>query len=423
MLEIKFQPQAHALAVFAIILSIFLYPSHSLSQRLGIAAIVNDDIISLYDLEERIDLLIITSNQKNTVQLRKRLSRQTLNRLIDEKLKLQDAKKLGIKVQENQLEQAFSAVEKQNKMPSGGLTQFLKSKGVNRLALLDQIEASLVWQETVRKKFRNRISISEEEIDDVINDIRESEGKPEYLTSEIFMPVNDPNRADEVLGNANRLIEQIANGANFSTLARNYSQSASAAVGGDLGWVRQGQLAKNLDLALSKLRKGGVSNAIRNVGGYNIIQKRDQRNGLGLPPSQEKINLRQVFLPLLTTDVNSLMAEANSMAARATDCSEMEKLEVESKSSLSGSLGIIETSTLPPAIQASVQNLPVGTPSDPTTAEGGVIFLMVCERTGSSALDIIRRKIKRNLTNKRLDISAKGYLRDLRLSAFLDVRI
>ena len=96
MSEIRFQPQTWALTLFAIMLSILLHPSYASGQGLGIAAIVNDDVISLYDLEERLDLLIITSNQKDSVQLRKRLSRQTLNHLIDEKLKLQDAKKLGI---------------------------------------------------------------------------------------------------------------------------------------------------------------------------------------------------------------------------------------------------------------------------------------------------------------------------------------
>ena len=423
MSKTRFQPLTCVLFIFTMFLNVSLYYSSASSQSLGIAAVVNDDVISLYDLEARLDLLIITSNQKNSAQLRKRLSRQILNRLIDEKLKLQDAKRLGIKITQGKLEQEFSNMEKQNKMRQGGLSEFLKSKGIDRLVLLDQIEASMAWRETVNKKFRFRISISEEEIDDVINDIRGSKGKPEYLTSEIFIPVSNPNKANEILSNANRLIEQIVGGANFNALARNYSQTASAAVGGDLGWVRQGQLLKNLDTALSALKKGSVSKAIRTIGGYHIILKRDQRTGLGLPKSQEKIELRQVFLPLLTADITRLMAQAKSMMARAKDCSAMEELEAESGSSLSGSLGLVDTSSLPSAIQTSVRNLPVGTPSEPTTTEGGVMFLMVCKRTGKSAMDILRPKIKQNLLNKRLDISAKGYLRDLRHAAFLDVRI
>ena len=423
MSEIRSEPKKTFFSLPVILLCIFLYPLHTSSQDLGIAAIVNEDVVSVYDLEERVKLLIITSNQKDTVQLRKRLSRQILNRLIDEKLKLQDAKKLGIKVETSKLEKEFTNIEKQNKMPRGGLTRFLKLNGISRMALLDQIEASIAWIETVNRKFRYRISISEEEIDEVIDDIRKSKGKPEYLTSEIFLPVSNPNQDREVLNNANRIIEQIANNGNFKALARNYSQSASAAVGGDLGWVRQGQLAENLDSTLTKLDKGGVSQAIRSIGGYHIILKRDERIGLGLPPSREKVDLRQVYLPLQTTDISNLMARAKSMAARAKDCSAMEKIATESKSPLSGSLGIIETTSLPASIQNSIKNLEIGMPSEPTPAEGGVIFLMVCGRTGSSTLEIIRPKIKQDLLNQRLDIMARGYLRDLRLAAFLDIRI
>jgi peptidyl-prolyl cis-trans isomerase SurA len=84
---------------------------------------------------------------------------------------------------------------------------------------------------------------------------------------------------------------------------------------------------------------------------------------------------------------------------------------------------VVDTLSLPAGVQASVKNLPVGTASEPIPAEGGIIFLMVCKRTGTSAMDILRPRIKRNLLNERLDISAKGYLRDLRHAAFLDIRI
>jgi peptidyl-prolyl cis-trans isomerase SurA len=423
MFKSRYQPLACILSIFTMMLGVSLSASPASSQSLGIAAVVNDDVISLYDLEARLDLLIVTSNQKDSAQLRKRLSRQILNALIDEKLKLQDAKRLEIQVSQGQLEQAYSDMERQNKMPQGGLAEFLKSKGIDRLVLLDQIEASIAWRHTVNKMLRSQTSVSEEEIDDVIKDIRESAGKPEYLTSEIFLPVNNPNKANEILDNTNRLVEQITGGGNFSVLARNYSQSASAAVGGDLGWVRQGQLVKELDAVLSTLRKSSVSKPIRTVGGYHIILKRNQRTGVGLPLSQEKIDLRQVFLPLITADATQLMAQAKAMTARATDCSAMEKLEVESKSPLSGSLGVVDTLSLPAGVQASVKNLPVGTASEPIPAEGGIIFLMVCKRTGTSAMDILRPRIKRNLLNERLDISAKGYLRDLRHAAFLDIRI
>ncbi len=397
------------------------------AQTLGIAAIVNDDVISLYDLEASTKLLIVSSKLQDTPDVRRRLSRQVLNRLIDEKLKMQEARRMGVQVAKQQLEKAYADMEKRNKLPRGGLTKFFDKNGVDKLALLDQIEASLAWGEAINRKFRAQIIVSDEEVDEVVNEIKSGKGKPEYLTAEIYLPVNNPNRANEVLNNANRLIAQLRKGTSFETLARNYSQSASAAVGGDLGWVRQGQLAKELDEALIHLKKRGLSQPVRTVAGYHIILKRNERMGVGLPPSKEKLDLRQVFLPLPAsannTDKTNLTERAKNMAKTASSCKNMEKLEAESGSPLSGSLGVVDASSLPIKILNAVKNLPVGTASEPFPSKGGVVFLMVCKRTGTSTMELLRPQIRQRLFSERLDISARGYLRDLRQSAFLDTRI
>jgi peptidyl-prolyl cis-trans isomerase SurA len=397
------------------------------TQTLGIAAVVNDDVISLYDLQARMKMLIVTSNQKDTPELRRRLTRQVLNNLIDEKLKMQEAKRLKLAVPTEELERTYADMEAGNNLPKGGLTEYLTKNGVDRLVLIDQIEATIAWADSINMLFRGQTTISEEEIDEVVNAIKQGKGKPEYLAAEIFLPVNNPSKANEVLDNARRLIEQLKSGAGFSVLARNYSQSASAAVGGDLGWVRQGQLPQEIDKALIPLKKGMISAPLRSVSGYHILMKRDDRIGQGIPLSQEKIDLRQVFLPLGTTsnesDEASLMGKAKTMAAGASGCTVMKKLEADSGSPLSGSLGVVETSSLPETIQKIVKGLPVGTASEPIPADGGIIFLMVCERTGTSSLEILRPQIRQRLMTQRLDNAARGHLRDLRHAAFLDIRI
>ncbi len=404
-----------------------LNPAPAPAQTLGIAAVVNDDVISLYDLQARMMMLIVTSNQKDSPELRSRLSQQVLNNLIDEKLKMQEAKRLDVNISPQDIEQAYEDMEASNNLPKGGLSTFLNKSGVDKLVLFEQIEATIAWADTINKLFRSQTTIGEEEIDEVINEIKASKGKPEYLTAEIFLPVKDPRQDGEVLNNADRLIEILKGGADFASLARNYSQSASAAIGGDLGWVRQGQLPHNIDKALISLKKGTISQPLRGISGYYIILKRDERTGQGLPPSQEKIDLRQVYLPLVAAssdrDKASLMEKAIAMGATAKSCPDMEKLEAESGSPLSGSLGTVDTSSLPPAIQKVVKDLPLATASKPIPADGGIIFLMVCQRTGTKAMDIIRPQIRSRLMAERLDNAARGHLRDLRHTAFLDVRI
>ena len=342
---------------------------------------------------------------------------------IGEQVKLQEANRLKIQIPQVAIEQFFSNMEKRNNMPKGGLTKFLELNGIERSVLLEQIESTIAWQRIISKIFSPQISISEEEINDVINDIEASKGKPEFLASEIFLPVNNPLESNEVLKNATRLIEQIRKGASFNVLARSYSQSASAAVGGDLGWIRQGQLELDLDSELSSMKKNSVSKPIRTAGGYYIILKRDQRIGAGLSSSTEKLNIRQVFLSASTEDKIAIIEKARTMSSRAKNCSEMVTLEAESNSSLSGPLGLVDISSLPASIRNTVKNLPVGKVSAPISTKDGVMFIMICERIRDSSTDILRPKIKQTLLNNRLNISAKGYIRDLRQAAFVDIRI
>lgn len=397
------------------------------AQTLGIVAIVNDDVISIYDLNSRISLFIATSNQENTPANRKRLSRQVLNRLIDEKLKMQEAKRLDINIPRRTINQAYSDMERRNKLPPGGLNKFLAAKGVDKLALLEQIEAGIAWGRAVNRSFAFQIQIGDEEIDEVIKDIKAGKGKPEYLLAEIFLPVDNPQAENDVYILAQRLIEQLKSGANFLNIARNYSQSASAAIGGDLGWVRPGQLGNKIDAVMPNLGKEQTSDPIRTIAGYYIIMVRDIRTGKGLAAPDRKVKLQQVFfsLPISITD-QEIAARMDSIKARTETiegCDKLDKLGREEGSPLSGSLGEVRIDQLPDAIGNAIGSLDIGKTSQPLRSGDGIIVLMVCERSGTSDSQAVRDKINIALINERLDIAARRRLRDLRNTAFVDIRI
>jgi len=397
------------------------------AQTLGIAAIVNDDVISIYDLNSRVSLLIATSNQENTPANRKRLSRQVLDRLIDEKLKMQEAKRLDINIPHQTINQAYSDMERRNKLPVGGLGEFLAAKGVDKLALLEQIEAEIAWGSAVNHSLRFQIQIGDEEVDEIIEEIKAGKGKPEYLLAEIFLPVDNPQADNDVHGLAQRLIEHLKSGANFLSIARNYSQSASAAIGGDLGWVRLGQLGNEIDAVLPNLGKGQASDPIRTIAGYYIIMIRNIRTGKGLASPDQKVKLQQVFfsLPVSITDqeIATRMASIKARTETIEGCEKLDKLGREEGSPLSGSLGSVRVDQLPDAIGNAVGSLDIGKTSRPLRSGDGIIVLMVCERSGTSGLQAVRKEIKTTLINQRLDIAARRRLRDLRNTAFVDIRI
>jgi len=416
--------------IIAIALSVFaLLPMETAraQQTLGIAAVVNEEVISLYDLESRINLLIATSNQVNTPENRRRHVGQVLNQLINEKLQSQEAARLGIKISENEVERAYNDVALGNKMSNEQLTGFLNKAHVEKEVLASQLSTQIAWGRAVNRLFRSEISIGSDEVDEIIAEIENSEGKPEYLVGEIFIPIDRPENADKLRDTANNIISQLQDGAKFNVLARNFSQSASAAVGGDLGWVQQGQLAAELDTAITAMSDGSLSKPIQTNSGFHILLKRQSRISQGLTSKDEQVDLFQVFLPIESPPsdaaIKAGLDTAAKLTATANTCDDMAEIGKQTGSALSGRLGKLKVSSLPPQTRDLIAKIETGKPSKPIRSGDGIVVLMVCEREGQLSVNEIRDNIEASLLNKRLDIMARRHLRDLRRTAFLDIRI
>ncbi len=416
------RPSWAHIAILALILAVA--PARA-QNVLGIAAVVNDEIISVYDLKSRLSLVLATSRLEDRPEIRERMAQQVLRGMIDDQLKLQEAKKVGIKITERDIERAWAAIEKQNKMPKGGLKDFLSNIGIDRSVMVEQIEAEIAWAKVVRRQKGAAIKIGEDEIEEVLAEIEANRDKPEHLVSEIVLTFDSKTEAN-VRTLAQRLIQQLKSGARFEALARNFSQSATAAVGGDLGWLRPGQLSPSLDTALAKLRPGQVSPPVPMIGGYQIFYLRDRRTAATMAQKNITVALRQLFVPIPS---NADAAEragqtklAGTMAESATSCQEIDRLAKELGTPLSGDLGNVRLSSMPAQLRDVVSELEIGKASAPQPISGGILVLMVCGREGDKAPTADRTSVRRMLTNQRMALAARQYLRDLRRDAFVDIR-
>lgn len=393
----------------------------------GIAAVVNDDVISVFDLQARLSLIIAGSNTPNTPETRQRLAPEVLRRMIDETLELQEAKRLNIRVTDVEIEQALEKIERQNNMSKGGLDTFFAKTGIDKSTLINQVEPQIAWAKVVGRRLRSQVQVTPEEIDDALARIKASKGKPEYLLAEIFLRVDDTENEAEINQLAQRIMQQLQQGASFAALARNFSQAASANEGGDLGWVQAEELGDILDKSVSQMKPGQVVGPIRTLGGFNIVLLRERRIGEGLAATDEEVQLQQLFFPLAadspTPQVDPLMARAQATAARAKSCGDMETLAKELATPMSGSLGKVKMAALPTSLRDAIQNLAIGQPSKPIRTDKGIIVLMVCARQGQNTEQDQRRQIEQGLFLQRLDAAARRYLRDLRRTAFIDMRL
>lgn len=391
-----------------------------------IAAVVNDEVISMFDLVSRMRLVLLSSNLPDTPEARQRVGGQVLRSLVDEKLQLQEAKKQNIVATDDELNAALAQIEKQNNMQSGQLNLLLKSRGIDRGSLVNQLTAGIVWGKLVRRLASQNTEISEDEVDDALKRLATHANEPQSRVAEIFLAVDNPSQDAEVRALAEKLTEQMRQGARFSAVAQQFSQSATAAVGGDIGWVRSDQMPSDLGKAVDQLKPGGLSPPIRTTGGYYLLLVLDRRNGASGGDQGTVYDIVQVVFPLppnpSEAQKRSAAGEAQSIRAAAKTCPELLRIGKEKAPQLS-SEGKLRENEISPAMRALVNKLGLGQVSEPILQRNGIGVIMVCGKDAGKSSTPSREDMFETLLRQKLDTVSRRYLRDLRRAAYVDVRV
>lgn len=284
--------------------------------------------------------------------------------------------------------------------------------------------SALSWQKVVQARGYMARPISDEDIEDAINRQRQDEEHPRLRLAEIFLVVDSPQQDDEVRQFADRLIEQMRSGTAFAALARQFSQSATAAVGGDMGWVTPSELTPELANVAEHMQTGQVSQPIRAGGGYYIIAIINKQMPGGA--NDERVSLTQIMFPLAAEappeQRQKIMAQAEAVTTAAKSCADMAEIGRREAPRSSGDIGAVRIGDLPDSLRATVAKLQIGEPSPPLPLRGGIGVLMVCRREGSPEAMPTRDEITQELGRERFDGLARRYLRDLRRAAYVDVR-
>ena len=394
-----------------------------------IAAVVNDEVISVADLRSRLRMVMLSSNLADSPETRQRVAAQVLRTIVDEKLQMQEAKRQNITATDEEINKAFAQIEKQNNMQAGQLDQVLKSHGIERGALVDQLTASIVWTKLVRRLVSQTSVVSDEEIDYALKRAKETANEPQSRVAEIFLAVDSPQQDDDVRRLAERLTEQMRQGARFSAVAQQFSQSATAAVGGDIGWVRAEQLSPELGKAVAQLRPGELSPPIRTGAGYYLVLVLDRRAGGSAGPGDNLVHLVQIVFPLPPQAPEPVrraaIAEAQNAKTTAKNCEELLRIGKEKGSAQLSSEGRLRVDQVAPGMRSVVLGLEAGQTSPPIVQKNGVGVIMMCEKAAAPSAPTVpsRDDIAETLMRQRLDTLARRYMRDLRRTAFVDVRV
>lgn len=244
----------------------------------GIAAVVNDEPITMSDVVERMKLIIVSSGIPNNAEMQTRLKTQVINMLIEETLQQQEARKLGIKITPEDIEGGFATIAQNNHTDKDKFKAMLTHDGISLRTMQKQIGAQLGWGKVVMRKIRPSIDVTETDIDSRMQMMQTRLGKTQYSVAEIFLPVETPAQDAETQALAQKLYNEITkNHAPFPQVALQFSQEAASARGGDLGWVQEGDLSDEVNAAVASMKEGEISPPIKGTTGYYIVLLRGKK--------------------------------------------------------------------------------------------------------------------------------------------------
>jgi peptidyl-prolyl cis-trans isomerase SurA len=390
-------------------------------------AVVNGQIITGTDVEQRLALILAANDNKLDPEEVQRVRLQVLRNLIDETLQIQEAEANEITISDAEVEQTYAQVARQSfRQTVPALNEYLVRIGSSPASLKRQIRGELAWQRVLRRNVQPFINVSEEEVREVLQRLKADKGTDEYRIGEIFLSATDETKA-AVFENAKRIVDQLKEGGSFVAYARQFSEASTAAVGGDLGWIRLAQLPPELAVAARELQPGQLVGPLEVRGGFSIIYMIDRRQVLTTDPRDAILSLKQISISFpadaTEAEVNRRAGEFARAISGANGCGAVDAVarnvgaEVVTNDQ-------VRARDLPGPLLQAMLDLQIGQVSPPFgTREEGIRVLMLCGRDDPAANDGPSfDQLMGQMEDERVNKRAQMYLRDLRRDAIVEYK-
>ena len=402
--------------ILSMALAVFLAAAPSSARDIeGIAAVVNDQVISLYDVDQRVDLFFATSGIEKSPEMTERMRDQVLRSLVDEKLQMQEATRVEIQIEETEIEERMELLAKQDNRTLDGIKEFLETKSIEENTLKAQIRAELAWNQFVRRNFGGRIKVGDLEIEEQYEKAVKAVNQTRYLVSEILLNLDNFSTEEQVRRLSGEIVKQLQSGTSFPAVARQFSIAPTAGQGGQLGWISADQLNPRLSQVIRQMQVGQISPPIPTTGGVYILALVDKRAG-GNDPSKNQFDVLTVSFPASVKSQRiDEFADDFKTCRRAQN--KAKKLNASVKRS-----GLRQLRTLPGAIALAVANLEAGEVAPPSQQNDVTNVYIVCDRKDDLGIEISRDQIADNIFSQRISVMARRHLRDLRRDAVVEYR-
>ncbi|GGJ28972.1 peptidylprolyl isomerase [Neoroseomonas lacus] len=390
-----------------------------------VAAVVNGDVITLNEVESRRRLLALSAGI--TGDTAGRANDQILRLLINERLRTQEVARRRIPVTDQDIATAVGEIESRNNVPPGGLRENLRRANIDPRVLYDQIRAQIGWNRLLRALLGSQAQIGDAEVAEYLAAAQARAGQPEYMVSEIFIPISSPGQEAEVQRFTADIIDRLRAGAPFTMVATQFSQAQSALLGGDRGWTTAERLDPEVAAIVRQMPEGAISNPIRVPGGFVIATLRQKRTaGRDIATM---LTVRQAVFPF--------EGQVNPVAPTAQQMRQVENAQRLSETARScegldaaGAAGarlnepgqVRLDAVTPPELRDLLGSLPIGRPTQPIIAPDGAMILVVCTRETRNLAEVTPEQARDQILRERVELVSRQVLRDLQRRAQIDIR-
>ena len=398
-----------------------------------IVAIVNDEVITQNDLNERVNLVIRQlQRQGNQVPSSDVLSRQILERMITDMLQTQLAKETGIKIDDLTLDKTIERIAQDNNLAMPDFRNALDKDGIKYPRFREDIRQEMVLARLREREVENTIVVTDAEVDtELLREARASTTDSEYLLSHILVLVPPQANAEQIESRRRRAVQalsELRRGANFAQIAASYSDAPDSTQGGNLGWRAAARLPGIFLETIERLQPGEVSDILRSPNGFHIIKLAEKRGKAAAAPGVQQTHVRHILVRtregLPDAEARERLRRLRERIAGGADFSDVAKQNSEDASApKGGDLGWVAAGDTVPEFERAMNALRPGEVSQPVQTPFGWHLVQVIERRSEELSDDRKRvAAKQAIRARKADEAYQDWLRQSRDRAFVENR-
>ncbi|MFJ4195957.1 peptidylprolyl isomerase SurA [Pseudomonas sp. NPDC089534] len=398
-----------------------------------VVAIVDNDVVMQSQLDQRVHEVQKTiAKRGGGLPPPGVLDQQVLERLIVENLQLQIGERSGIRITDEELNQAVGTIAQRNNMTVDQFRVALTRDGLSYEEARDQIRREMVISRVRQRRVAERIQVSEQEVKNFLaSDLGKMQLSEELHLANILIPTPESASSEAIQSAARQAMDvyqQLKQGADFGQLAVAKSASDNALEGGDMGWRKAAQLPPPFDRELSSMSPGEITQPARTPGGFIILKLLEKRGGEG--QVRDEVHVRHILVkPSPVRDEAKTKELAQSLYNRieaGEDFAELAKKYSEDPGSAlnGGDLNWIDPNALVPEFRAVMAKSPQGQLSKPfQTQYGWHVLEVLGRRATDSTAQAREQQAMTVLRNRKYDEELQTWLRQIRDEAYVEIKL